>query len=130
MCNRTKRAKKQKIYTAQKDRNFSQRASSSMLLQDIFAEPIQLNFRGQKAFSSQAGMLLSLLVRVSILLFAVTRGLGVLQRPSEFIQLVEAKVDFDEIKEDAGSITWDAMNFDFMIGFDRMLSLDVGKITM
>ena len=27
-------------------------------------------------------------------------------------------------------MTWDKMNFDYMIGFDQLLSLDIGRITM
>ena len=75
---KSKRTKKKHTYTAQKERNFKQKASESLWLQDIFAEPISLNFRGQKAFTSQAGIFISLLVRVSILLFAMTRYLSIL----------------------------------------------------
>ena len=89
-----------------------------------------MNFRGQKAFSSTAGIILSLVVRVSILLFALTRGLSMLQKPDEFLQITENQMNFEDVRADAGSMTWDAMNFDFMVGFDRLLSLDVGRITM
>ena len=27
-------------------------------------------------------------------------------------------------------MTWDVTNFDFMVGFDRLLSLDIGRLTM
>ena len=97
LTSKFKRSKKKQPYTAYKDRNFKQKATESLWLQDIFAEPISLNFRGKKAFSSKAGMFISLLVRVSILLFAMTRYLSMLQRPSDIVQSVESQVDFDLI---------------------------------
>ena len=81
VLNRFKGKKKQtsRAYTAHKERSFSERASESMLFEDLYAEPITLNFKGKKTFSSSAGILISFLVRVSLLLFFMTRGLGFLQ---------------------------------------------------
>ena len=53
-----------------------------------------------------------------------------LQRPTEFLQSTESQVNFEDIRADANSLTWDKTNFDFMIGFDRLLSLDIGRLTM
>ena len=34
------------------------------------------------------------------------------------------------MRENEAELTWDKMNFDFMVGFDRLLSLDIGRISM
>lgn len=45
---------------------------------DYFAEPVQLNFKGKKRFNSLSGATLSMVLRVSIIIFAVTRVLSLI----------------------------------------------------
>ena len=78
-----------RAYKAHKERGFTERTSESMLFEDLYAEPINLNFKGRKTFQSTAGIIISFLVRVSLLLFFITRGLGLLQLPIEGLMITE-----------------------------------------
>ena len=61
-----------------KQKSFAQRQNQRFLASDYFAEPIQLNFKGMNRFFTRRGAIVSLLVRISVLIFAVTRILSVI----------------------------------------------------
>ena len=52
---------------------------------DIFAEPVQLNFKGMKQFNSLSGATISFIMRVGVLIFAVTRLLSAIAYQSQEI---------------------------------------------
>ena len=71
--NRGRRSsRKATTLSALKNKTLLQRANENYLSTDLFSEPIQFNFKGQKSFPSLSGAILSTIVRVSILVFATT----------------------------------------------------------
>ena len=44
--------------------------------------------------------------------------------------ITEQVIDFDLLKANEADLTWDKLSFDFMIGFDQLLSLDIGRISI
>lgn len=76
-----------------KNKTLLQRANENFLATDLYAEPIQFNFKGHKFFPSRAGAIISAIVRISILIFATTITLSLVGYTSEDIYQTYSYLD-------------------------------------
>ena len=108
-------------------RNFLEKTGESFVLSDMYAEPVTLNFRGREKFVSATGSIFSLLVRLWILVFTMALGLEALARDSETVYSVVDEINFGELQK-ADGITFDQLSFEILVGFDKILTPDIGQI--
>ena len=94
---------------------------------DLYAEPIQLNFKGRNKFVSVTGALFSLLVRTLIITYVFVIVLSKLNNHGEMVHSVPMEINFDQLQGEKDTIAWESTNFDIMVGFDRMLQPNIGR---
>ena len=88
---------------------------------DYFAEPVQLNFKGNKKFNSLSGATVSIMLRIGVLIFAVTRMLSMISYQSQEIYSTISEQPIDEAVK-----LQEFNDFDFMLGFNRVFLADAG----
>lgn len=123
VTNTFKKKPEQKKRKQVKSKSFVQRSQERFLASDYFAEPIQLNFKGMKRFNSFAGASISMIVRVSILIFSITRILSIISRNSDNIYSTVAAMPPDQVVSFN-----DYDDYQFMIGFNRVFLPETGSI--
>ena len=64
---------------------------------DLYAEPIQFNFKGRNKFVSVTGGIFSLIVRTLIISFFTILALSKLNQHGEMIHSVVEQINFDEL---------------------------------
>ena len=111
----------------QKNLSFTQRVGESFIMGDLYAEPIQLNFKGRNKFVSVTGALFSLLVRTLIITYVFVIVLSKLNNHGEMVHSVPMEINFDQLQGEKDTIAWESTNFDIMVGFDRMLQPNIGR---